>query len=172
LKGETQAPHSSRYGTLQRLEASTRDGAALVLLKCGCHFVDPSGISAEFAEVLKPSHTVTLTPGKPRADFGTPEFAERLRERFAEKLAEQETQRANAIREFADRRAYLEKEETNLPETIAALRVKMETAKAALDEADKALETAKNVSPLGADSDTLSNLSRLILSSQSFHPSL
>jgi flagellar motility protein MotE (MotC chaperone) len=172
LKGETQAPHSSRYGTLQRLEASTRDGAALVLLKCGCHYVDATNVSAEFAQLLKPSHTVSLTPGKPRADFGTPEFAERLRERFAERLAEQETQRANAIREFADRRAYLEKEEANLPETIAGLKVKMETAKAALDQADKALETARNVSPLGADSDTLANLSRLILSSQSFHPSL
>jgi len=172
LRGQAQAPHSSRYGTLQRLEASTRDGAALVLLKCGCHFVDATNVSAEFAELLKPAHTVTLTPGKPRADFGTPEFAERLRERFAGKLAEQETQRANAIREFAERRIYLEKEETNLPETIAGLKVRMETAKAALDQADKALETAKNVSPLGADSDTLSNLSRLILSSQSFHPSL
>jgi len=172
LKGEAQAPHSSRYGTLQRIEASTREGAALVLLKCGCHYVDASNVSAEFAELLKPSHIVTLKPGKPRADFGTPEFAERLRERFAGKLAEQETQRANAIREFADRRAYLEKEETDLPATIAGLKVRMETAKAALDQADKALETAKGVSPLGADSDTLANLSRLILSSQSFHPSL
>jgi flagellar motility protein MotE (MotC chaperone) len=172
LRGQAPAPHSSRYGTLQRLEASTREGAALVLLKCGCHYVDASNVSAEFAELLKPAHTVTLTPGKPRADFGTPEFAERLRERFAERLSEQETQRANAIREFADRRAYFEKEETNLPETIAGLKVRMETAKAALDQADKALETARNVSPLGADSDTLANLSRLILSSQSFHPSL
>ena len=172
LKGEAQAPHSSRYGTLQRLEASTREGAALVLLKCGCHYVDATNVSAEFAQLLKPAHTVTLTPGKPRADFGTPEFAERLREKFAEKLAGQETQRANAIREFAERRIYLEKEETNLPETIAGLRVKMDAAKAALDQADKALETAKSVSPLGADSETLDNLSRLILSSQSFHPSL
>jgi hypothetical protein len=172
LKGEAQAPHSSRYGTLQRIEVSTRDGAALVLLKCGCHYVDASNVSAEFAELLKPAHIVTLKPGKPRADFGSPEFAERLRERFAERLAEQETQRANAIREFADRRAYLEKEETDLPATIAGLKVKMDSAKAALDAADKALETARNVSPLGADSETLANLSRLILSSQSFHPSL
>ncbi len=172
LKGEAPAPHSSRYGTLQRLEASTRDGTPLVLLKCSCHYVDATNVSTEFAELLKPSHTVTLKPGKPRADFGTPEFAERLRERFAERLAEQETQRANAIREFADRRAYLEKEETNLPATIEALKVRMETARTALDAADKALETAKGVSPLGADSDTLANLSRLILSSQSFHPSL
>jgi hypothetical protein len=157
---------------LQRIEASTREGAALVLLKCGCHFVDATNVSQEFAELLKPAHTVSLTPGKPRADFGTPEFAERLRERFAERLAEQETQRANAIREFADRRAYLEKEETDLPATIEALRVKMDSAKAALDQADKALETAKSVSPLGADSETLANLSRLFLSSQSFHPSL
>ena len=172
LRGEAQAPRSNRYGTLQRLEVSTKEGKASVLLKCGCHFVDPSGVSAEFAELLKPSHAVTLTPGKPRADFNTPEFAQRLAERFAERFAEQEAQRAQAIRDFADRRAFLEKEETDLPATIARLAANMETAKAELDKADKALETAKAVSYLGADADTLANLSRVFLTSQSFHPTL
>ena len=172
LRGEASAPRSNRYGTLQRLEVSTRDGKASVLLKCGCHYVDASNVSAEFAELLKPSHTVTLTTGKPRADFGSPEFAQRLAERFAERFAEQENQRAQAIREFADRRAYLEKEETDLPATIARLFTAMETAKADLDKADTALETAKAVSYLGADADTLANLSRVFLTSQSFHPVL
>ena len=172
LKGEAQAPRSNRYGTLERLEVSTRDGKASVLLKCGCHYVDASTVSTEFAELLKPSHMVTLTPGKPRADFNTPEFAQRLAERFAERFAEQEAQRAQAIREFADRRAFLEKEETDLPATIARLAANMETAKAELDKADTALETARVVSYLGADADTLANLSRVFLSSQSFHPTL
>ena len=172
LRGEASAPRSNRYGTLERLEVSTRDGKASVLLKCGCHYVDASTVSPEFAELLKPSHTVTLTPGKPRADFNTPEFAQRLAERFAERFAEQENQRAQAIREFADRRAFLEKEETDLPATIARLAANMETAKADLDKADTALETAKAVSYLGADADTLANLSRVFLTSQSFHPTL
>jgi hypothetical protein len=172
LRGEASAPHSSRYGRLERREVATKDGAPLVLLKCGCHWIDAANVSAEFAEALTPTHTVTRSTGKPRAEFGTPEFSERLREAFAEKIAAHETQRADAIRQFADRRAYLTKEETDLPATIAGLREKMESAKASLDAAEKAIADAKTVSPLGADAETLAALARLFLSSQSFHPSL
>jgi hypothetical protein len=172
LRGEASAPSSSRYGKLERREVATPTGAPLVLLKCGCHWIDAANVSPEFAQALTPTHTVTLTAGKPRAEFGTPEFSERLREKFAEKIAAHETQRADAIRQFADRRAYLTKEETDLPATIAGLREKMESAKASLDAAEKALADAKTVSPLGADAETLAALARLFLSSQSFHPSL
>jgi ClpP class serine protease len=142
------------------------------LLKCGCHWIDASNVSAEFRELLRPAHTVTQTAGKPRADFGTPEFAERLRDKFAEKIAAQNALRADYIREFADRRAYLTKEETDLPATIADLGAKADAAKVALDAAEKAIADAKTVSPLGADAETLAALARLFLSSQSFHPSL
>ena len=172
LRGEAPAPHSHRYGALERREVATPSGAPLVLLKCGCHWIDASGVSAEFGEALKPTHTVTLTSGKPRADFGTPEFAERLAEKFAEKVAQENALRADAIRQFADRRAYLTKEETDLPATIADLRTKADVAKASLDSAEKALADAKTVSPLGADADTIQTLARLFLNSQSFHPSL
>lgn len=172
LRGETPAPSSHRYGALERREVATPSGAPSVLLKCGCHWIDAANVSAEFGEALKPTHTVTRSTGKPRADFGTPEFSERLREAFAEKIAEHETQRADAIRQFADRRAYLTKEETDLPATIADLGAKADAAKASLDAAEKALADAKTVSPLGADADTLATLARLFLSSQSFHPSL
>jgi hypothetical protein len=172
LRGEASAPHSSRYGKLERREVATPSGAPLVLLKCGCHWIDAANVSPEFAQALTPTHTVTRSTGKPRAEFGTPEFSERLREAFAEKIAAHETQRADAIRQFADRRAYLTKEETDLPATIAALREKMESAKASLDAAEKAIADAKTVSPLGADAETLAALARLFLSSQSFHPSL
>jgi hypothetical protein len=121
---------------------------------------------------LTPTHAVTRSTGKPRAEFGTPEFSERLREAFAEKIAAHETQRADAIRQFADRRAYLTKEETDLPATIADLGAKADAAKASLDAAEKAIADAKTVSPLGADAETLAALARLFLSSQSFHPSL
>ncbi len=172
LRGEASAPFSSRYGKLERREVATPTGAALVLLKCGCHWIDAANVSAEFAQALTPTHTVTRTTGKPRAEFGTPEFSERLREKFAEKIAAHETQRADAIRQFADRRAYLTKEETDLPATIADLGAKADAAKTALDAAEKAIADAKTVSPLGADAETLAALARLFLSSQSFHPSL
>ena len=171
LRGETSAP-SSRYGTLERREVATPTGGALVLLKCGCHWIDAFNVSAEFAQALTPTHTVTRSTGKPRAEFRTPEFAERLRETFAEKIAAHETQRADAIREFSDRRAYLTKEESDLPATIADLGAKADAAKVAFDAAEKALADAKTVSPLGADADTIQALARLFLSSQSFHPSL
>lgn len=172
LRGETSAPFSSRYGKLERREVATPTGAALVLLKCGCHWIDAANVSAEFARALTPTHAVTRSTGKPRAEFGTPEFSERLREAFAEKIAAHETQRADAIRQFADRRAYLTKEETDLPATIADLGAKADAAKASLDAAEKAIADAKTVSPLGADAETLAALARLFLSSQSFHPSL
>lgn len=172
LRGEASAPHSSRYGKLERREVATKDGAPLVLLKCGCHWIDAFNVSADFAQLLTPTHTVTRSTGKPRAEFGTPEFSERLREAFAERIAAHETQRADAIRQFADRRAYLTKEETDLPATIADLKTKADAAKASLDAAEKALADAKTVSPLGADADTLAALARLFLSSQSFHPAL
>lgn len=172
LRGEASAPSSSRYGKLERREVSTKDGAALVLLKCGCHWIDAASVSSEFAQALTPTHTVTRSTGKARADFGTPEFSERLREKFADKIAAHETQRADAIRQFADRRAYLTKEETDLPATIADLKAKADAAKALLDAADKAIADAKTVSPLGADGETLAALARLFLTSQSFHPSL
>jgi len=172
LRGETSAPSSSRYGKLERCEVSTPSGAPSVLLKCGCHWIDAANVSAEFRELLRPAHTVTQTVGKPRADFCTPEFADRLSDKFAEKIAAENTLRADYIREFADRRAYLTKEETDLPATIADLRAKADAAKTALDAAEKAIADAKNVSPLGADADTLAALARLFLSSQSFHPSL
>jgi hypothetical protein len=172
LRGEASAPFSSRYGKLERREVATKDGAPLVLLKCGCHWIDAANVSAEFAQALTPTHTVTRSTGKPRAEFGTPEFSERLREAFAEKIAAHETQRADAIRQFADRRAYLTKEETDLPATIADLKTKADAAKASLDAAEKAIADAKTVSPLGADAETLAALARLFLSSQSFHPSL
>jgi septal ring factor EnvC (AmiA/AmiB activator) len=97
---------------------------------------------------------------------------ERLREKFAEKIAEEGAKRENAIREFADRRAFLTKEEADLPATIARLRQEMESAKASLDASEKAIADAKMLSPLGADAETLFALARLFLSSQSFHPSL
>ena len=172
LRGEASAPFSSRYGKLERREVATPTGAPSVLLKCGCHWIDAANVSAEFGEALKPTHAVTRSTGKPRAEFGTPEFAERLREKFAEKIAAHETQRADAIRQFADRRAYLTKEETDLPATIADLGAKADAAKVALDAAEKAIADAKTVSPLGADADTIQALARLFLSSQSFHPSL
>lgn len=172
LRGEASAPHSHRYGAIERREVSTPFGAPSVLLKCGCHWIDAANVSAEFRELLRPTHTVTQTAGKPRAEFGTPEFSERLREKFAEKIAAENTLRADYIREFADRRAYLTKEETDLPATIADLGAKADAAKVALDAAEKALADAKTVSPLGADADTLAALARLFLSSQSFHPSL
>lgn len=172
LRGEAPAPHSHRYGALERREVATPSGAPSVLLKCGCHWIDASNVSAEFREILCPSHTVTQKAGKPRADFGTPEFSERLREKFAEKIAQENALRADYIREFADRRAYLTKEETDLPATIADLGAKADAAKASLDAAEKALADAKGVSPLGADADTLATLARLFLNSQSFHPSL
>jgi hypothetical protein len=172
LRGEASAPHSHRYGALERREVATPTGAPSVLLKCGCHWIDAANVSADFAQALTPTHAVTRTAGKPRAEFGTPEFAERLREKFAEKIAAENALRADYIREFADRRAYLTKEETDLPATIAGLREKMESAKASLDAAEKAIADAKTVSPLGADADTLAALARLFLSSQSFHPAL
>jgi hypothetical protein len=172
LRGEASAPFSSRYGRLERREVATPTGAPSVLLKCGCHWIDAANVSAEFAQALTPTHAVTRSTGKPRAEFGTPEFSERLREKFAEKIADFEIQRANAIRQFADRRAYLTKEETDLPATIADLGAKADAAKVALDAAEKAIADAKTVSPLGADADTLAALARLFLSSQSFHPSL
>ena len=172
LRGETPAPFSHRYGTLERREVATPTGGALVLLKCGCHWINAANVSPEFAQALTPTHTVTRSTGKARANFGTPEFAQRLAEKFAEKIAEEETKRENAIREFADRRAYLTKEETDLPATIADLGAKADAAKVALDAAEKALADAKTSSPLGADADTLAALARLFLSSQSFHPSL
>jgi hypothetical protein len=172
LRGEASAPHSSRYGALERREVSTPSGAPLVLLKCGCHWIDAANVSPEFGEALKPTHTVTRSAGKARAEFGTPEFLERLREAFAEKIAAANESRAVSIREFADRRAYLTKEETDLPATIADLGAKADAAKASLDAAEKALADAKTGSPLGADADTLAALARLFLSSQSFHPSL
>jgi hypothetical protein len=172
LRGEASAPHSSRYGKLERREVSTPSGAPSVLLKCGCHWIDAANVSAEFRELLRPAHTVTQTVGKPRADFCTPEFADRLSDKFAEKIAAENTLRADYIREFADRRAYLTKEETDLPATIADLKAKADAAKVALDAAEKAIADAKTVSPLGADADTLAALARLFLSSQSFHPAL
>jgi hypothetical protein len=172
LRGEASAPHSSRYGKLERREVATKDGAPLVLLKCGCHWIDAANVSAEFAQALTPTHTVTRSTGKARAEFGTPEFSERLREAFAERIAAHETQRADAIRQFADRRAYLTKEETDLPATIEDLGAKADAAKVALDAAEKAIADAKTVSPLGADAETLATLARLFLSSQSFHPAL
>lgn len=169
LKGEAQAP-SSRYGAIERREVATRDGLPLVLLKCGCHFVDPSGVSAEFAELLKPKHVVTKAEGKPRADFGTPEFSLRLAEAFAQKLQNCADERADKLREFADARANLETQERDLPAYLADLLQKRETAKAASDAAETALTQARANSPLGADADTLANLSRVFLTSQSFHP--
>jgi hypothetical protein len=172
LRGEASAPHSHRYGALERREVATPSGAPSVLLKCGCHWIDASNVSAEFRELLRASHTVTQKAGKPRAEFGTPEFAERLRDKFAEKIAAENALRADYIREFADRRAYLTKEETDLPATIADLKAKADAAKTQLDAAEKALADAKTVSPFGADAETLAALARLFLSSQSFHPSL
>ena len=170
LKGEAQAPRSNRYGTLERLEVSTRDGLPLILLKCGCHFVDASNVSPEFAELLKPSHVVTKAEGKPRADFGTPEFSLRLAEAFAQKLQNCADERADKLREFADARANLETQEKDLPAYLADLLQKRETAKAASEAAETALTQARANSPLGADADTLANLSRVFLTSQSFHP--
>ena len=54
----------TRYGAAQRIEAATPDGQPIIIVKCGCHYLDMRNMGEDFSEVLKPTHTVTVTGGK------------------------------------------------------------------------------------------------------------
>ncbi len=60
LKGERPAP-SGTYGTCSKVEVSNSANEPVVLIKCGCHYIDGSSLNDEFKELLKPTHTVTVS---------------------------------------------------------------------------------------------------------------
>jgi hypothetical protein len=102
LRGDSPAPRT-QYGALERVELARPDGAAWIAVKCGCHYIDGAkDFGGEFAELLRPAHTVTLVKGTPELRWGEEtktEFLARLREKSTRWLATlAETQRGEERR--------------------------------------------------------------------------
>lgn len=156
LRGQAPAPRTS-YGDVKKLERTSKDGAPVVVLQCGCHEIDAVATSpALFGELLKPTHAVTLTPGKKAAVFGTPEFLARLAEEMVARRDALVDERVNALTYLATRRHALTEEENSLPAKIAAQTERVEAERETLRKAEQALSNF--VAPLGASAeDSLNN---------------
>lgn len=78
------APHT-RYGSCRLVEASTVNGSPVKIIECGCHKLDIRNFGPEFEELLKPTHVVTFTPGKPSIVW-SPETKEAFLARLKENV--------------------------------------------------------------------------------------
>ena len=156
LRGQLPAPRTT-YGEVKKLERASRDGLPVVVLQCGCHEIDAVATSsALFAELLKPTHSVSIVPGKDSAVFGTPEFYVRLSEEMQDRRSALVDERSGALLALATRRHELTEEENSLPVRISAQSAKVEAERETLTKAEQALSAF--VSPLGASAeDSLNN---------------
>lgn len=156
LRGQAPAPRTS-YGDVKKLERTSKDGAPVVVLQCGCHEIDAVATSpALFGELLKPTHTVSMVAGKPSAVFGTPEFLARLSDEMVARRDALVDERVNALTYLATRRHALTEEENSLPAKIAAQTERVEAERETLRKAEQALSNF--VAPLGASAeDSLTN---------------
>jgi hypothetical protein len=156
LRGQAPAPRTT-YGEVKKLERTSRDGLPIVVLQCGCHEIDAVATSpALFSELLKPSHSVSIVPGKDSAVFGTPEFFARLSEEMQDRRSALVDERAGALLALATRKHELTEEENTLPARIDAQLAKVEAERVTLTKAESAL--ASFVAPLGASAeDSLNN---------------
>jgi hypothetical protein len=142
LKGEAAAPHT-RYGTVSKVETRDEQNNAKVLLRCGCHLIDAVSAAPELAELLKPTHTVSIVPGTPEAQIGTPEFFTILRQKIERAREQIHATRASKIANSLQNRKELTAQEANQPQVLADIAQRLETAQAKELEAKIALETAR-----------------------------
>jgi 3-oxoacyl-ACP reductase-like protein len=142
LQGKAQAPRTT-YGKVERVDCATFDGQPRSLLRCGCHYIDAATIDAELAELLKPTHVVTRTEGKPAVTIDEREkFLARLNEELIAGIARAREERAEAITNYASRKHELNERESNLPAIIAAQEEKVSSALAAITKAEQDLANA------------------------------
>jgi hypothetical protein len=156
LRGAATAPVTP-YGQVKKLERTSRDGAPVVVLQCGCHEIDAVATSPSlFGELLKPTHAVTVVAGKDSAVFGTPEFLARLSEEMADRRASLVDERSAALIALATRKHELTQEEESLPARISQQMEKVESERLDLTKAQQTLSAF--VTPLGACAeDAMSN---------------
>jgi hypothetical protein len=142
LKGEAVAPHT-RYGAVSKIETRDEQNNAIVLLRCGCHLIDAVSAAPELADLLKPTHTVSVVPETPEARIGTPEFLTILRQKIERAREQIRAALASKIANSLQNRKELTAQEADQPQVLADLAQRIETAQAKELEAKTALETAR-----------------------------
>lgn len=136
IKGEAEAPNT-RYGLCSKIEASTPGGLAIILVKCGCHYLDLRNLGEDFAAALVPTHTVTIASGKPEIVWSAAfksACLERMKESHDESLKWFESNKREAAREFFE-----------LRKSLIGLRDNKSLHMDRMQQEEKALEEAKAV---------------------------
>jgi hypothetical protein len=166
LKGEAPAPRT-RYGSLERVELARHYGTAWVAVKCGCHYIDGAkDLGGEFAELLKPAHTVTTVKGSPELRWSEEtqaEFIARLRENSARWLASlAETQRTDELCALRVVEAAIHTHDYR-ETALAELRAVVAKCESEQDAAEQQAATVE-ARMVGADLDTLNSAVKSALS--------
>jgi len=169
LKGNSPAP-KTRYGVVEKVECATNAGEAANYLKCGCHYVDAARIDSELAQLLKPSHVVSLSSGKPKVLIGEDGFSARLAEAISEREVSIVEMRTNTLRQFSEKKHSLTEREANLPQLLIVQAGRIENAKAELAKAEKALADSPALLGAGFESNELT--ARAFINSQQVNFSL
>jgi hypothetical protein len=166
LRGEAPAPRT-RYGSLERVGLARHDGTAWVAVKCGCHYIDGANdLGGEFAELLKPAHTVTMVKGTPELRWSEEtkaEFIARLRENSTRWLASlAETQRTDELCALRVVEAAIHTRD-NRETALAELRAVVAKCESEQDAAEQQAATV-GARMVGADLDTLNSAVKSALS--------
>lgn len=150
LRGEADAP-TTRYGCPIVLDLRDAKGNPCRLIKCGCHLIDAArDLGGEWAELLKPPHTVSRVAGAPRVEYAADSaaFWDRWDTECARNLNESKRERERVIRDTLARRADLESQEANQPAFIASIEARIASIRADITAAEEKQEAIK---PMGAD---------------------
>jgi len=158
LKGESPAP-STRYGVVSRVETHDGYGHAVTLVKCGCHYIDAGkDLGEPFAELLAPTHTVTVQPATPSLALTVEtrnEFLTRCETVAQARLDALEAEKLEALANYASKKAELEKQRVNRPAFLESLAGDIMEKKRALDDAETELGKAKTRYPGNTDANQI-----------------
>lgn len=143
MKGETTAPRTT-YGHFSVVEGATESLQPIKLIRCGCHLVDPSNLSEEVRELMKPSHTVTVSEGTKTLYW--PEDRDAILERgkekvnatkemFRNRIASSVTEYRRTVATIRDYEEHKEEHIQKFKDKGAALEKELEEAKVKLAEA-------------------------------------
>lgn len=158
-------PINTSYGLVKKLETADAEGNPKILITCGCHIVDAAKINEQLAQLLTPSHKITVTPATPElrlTDETIEEFRARCLVNIDAEIEKTRHQRARDLTSVKQRIQQNRDTQANHATRASELQAEIEKAETALDIA-KTAEEAEKAKHKGATLDDLKTTAILLI---------
>lgn len=154
-------PPCCSYGYLARIECADPSGQPLVLVKCGCHYIDGRNLGEDFADALKPKHTVTMTDGVKElvlTDETREAFLERVRENVKKILAANQHAKEQHAANFFQNKRELLNFKNNKQQHLTEMQKRLEADEIQLQIAEKDLAENRIIKLSGNEKQMQENI--------------